>query len=554
MCSFGDQKCVYAHSKAYLSHEGWWNHPTQMAEARQAVASAEESRASKQVISVLLRGGPRGERRSRVIINQILQGESIVERGETKGKSSATKCATSAKAALSKVPSSKAFIMLLSLENEDFFADIHAHLLSALRAKMSVIQALTSRKALKLLASPDLAGVFVTDPGVADPKYSQVFSKLVEYAKAGGTVVIGGLFCSFISPPEMDAFFHGLGTSWKMASYHRTTFSLNQASTLAKCNPSLTASYSMKAVHLKNVPSTDAVYVSTEDSHLESHVFPAHQITDHSDVPVVYSKVGLGHVGYVGDVNAEKSSTTAILAMLKLLDAPREVPQTINNNTASQKPSVLLLSLEHQVYFDEINAHFLSSLRAKTNLLQALNPAKALQYISLPHLAGVLVTDVGIANRKNGNVLAKLVEYTKSGGKVVLGGAFSFFMDKDELETFFRVSWGLPWTVGSCHRTTFSQNPRNDLVSRNPSLPASYSMKALHLGGFKPEMAVYMPTKDSHLESIVFASEPITDLSSAPIVFTTIGRGRLGYVGDINSEDSSTSVILAMLDLLDLSG
>jgi hypothetical protein len=74
-------------------------------------------------------------------------------------------------------------------------------------------------------------------------------------------------------------------------------------------------------------------------------------------------------------------------------------------------------------------------------------------------------------------------------------------------------------------------------------------MKAVHVEGIKAEEAVYAPTDDSRIQSHVFAPTKITNLSAAPVVYTQIGSGFLGYIGDVNAEEETTSVILAMLRL-----
>ena len=73
-------------------------------------------------------------------------------------------------------------------------------------------------------------------------------------------------------------------------------------------------------------------------------------------------------------------------------------------------------------------------------------------------------------------------------------------------------------------------------------------MKAVHLEGVKAEDVGYKPTDGSRVESHVFQPFPV-DLSNAPVAYTRIGDGFLGYIGDVNAEKESTGVILAMLRL-----
>lgn len=266
----------------------------------------------------------------------------------------------------------------------------------------------------------------LTDAGITHRKHASVLRKLVNFAKRGGSVVLGGAFSSFVRPLDMNSFFEkSWGLTWKSGSYHRETFYRRSSHDLVKRSASLVSSYSMKALHVKDIQSDVAVYSPTEDSHLRTQ-----QI---SESPVVHTRMGNGYLGYVGDVNYEEVSSKVILAMLGLLDAPlsssalhtgqRELkPATalgMGNNDLSGQVSdsgsktnqgfVMLLSLENQVWFTESNAHLLSALREKIPWKQAFTTSTALGMLGSQHLYGVLVTDPGIAHPRNAQVLSKLV-------------------------------------------------------------------------------------------------------------------------------------------------
>ena len=81
-------------------------------------------------------------------------------------------------------------------------------------------------------------------------------------------------------------------------------------------------------------------------------------------------------------------------------------------------------------------------------------------------------------------------------------------------------------------------------------LAKAYSMKALHVAKPGEFEAIYSPTDESRNESNVFDQGEIKDLNEAPVAFAKVGKGWVGYVGDVNNEAESQTVILAMLDLL----
>jgi len=112
--------------------------------------------------------------------------------------------------------------------------------------------------------------------------------------------------------------------------------------------------------------------------------------------------------------------------------------------------------------------------------------------------------------------------------------------------------------MGEYCRTTFVLNPSiRRLSSHSANLDTSYSMKAVHLKGVKAKDVLYAsPTEEeeedseSDVESRVSPLVPPTvNLSNVPAAYTRIGDGFLGYIGDVNAEEGSTSVILAMLRL-----
>ncbi|KAI0367860.1 hypothetical protein BV20DRAFT_529006 [Pilatotrama ljubarskyi] len=73
--------------------------------------------------------------------------------------------------------------------------------------------------------------------------------------------------------------------------------------------------------------------------------------------------------------------------------------------------------------------------------------------------------------------------------------------------------------------------------------------KALHIKNAPRECAVYVPTSDACIQSHVFAPTPITGSGAeeSPAVFTRVGKGYLGYIGDVNAEQVSIRLTIEML-------
>lgn len=57
--------------------------------------------------------------------------------------------------------------------------------------------------------------------------------------------------------------------------------------------------------------------------------------------------------------------------------------------------------------------------------------------------------------------------------------------------------------------------------------------------------AVYLPGSDSVIETFLWQPGEL-DMEQTPVVFRNFGQGSIGYVGDVNREEGSEEVILAM--------
>ncbi|KAG6916896.1 hypothetical protein DXG01_004729 [Tephrocybe rancida] len=507
-------------------------------------------------------------------------------------------------------PSEPEFVLILALEG-DLTEAYKRPTIDLLKTKSPLKTATIQTDALRLLASDSLQGAFVVDAGIANRKNAQTLTKLVEFAKAGGSVIIGGAFSTFVKPKDMGAFFlKSWGVAWKPGSYHRTTFFLNPAHELSKANPALVSSYSMKALHVKDISPDVVVYRPTGESRLESLVFAPGLVTNLAESPAVRTHVGKGYLSYIGDVNWETGSAKLALAMLGLLNpqlkpqhqagpstrTPQPSPSTApyasptaskaplvapkaaptapvpkpSSSTAPQAsptpskaplvtptvpikpvdpspPSLMLLSLEDEDFFATTYVHCLSALRDKVVIAQALTVSSALTMLDNVNLAGVFVTDAGIVKAEHKGLLPRLVKYVEQGGTVIVGGSFSSFVSASDMEAFFKDTWGISWTSGAYHRTKFLRNSAHEVISKNPSLVRSYSMKALHLGGLSVSDPVYLPADGPHLQSHL----PINNHTESPVVLRKIEEGYFGYVGDVDAEPETTSVVLAMFGLLE---
>ncbi|KAH9896002.1 hypothetical protein C8Q73DRAFT_690462 [Cubamyces lactineus] len=227
-----------------------------------------------------------------------------------------------------------------------------------------------------------------------------------------------------------------------------------------------------------------------------------------------------------------------------------EMSENVGGSVSSpSKRKILIISLEKESYTDEMYAQLYRSLRKNANVTEVTHTRSAKRALSsAPRPYAVLVSDAAITDSRHSALLTQLIKYARSGGRVVIGMQFSNHFPLGEVATFFH-KWGLEWDHGSYHRTTFQLNPAGvpAALSADALFP-TLSMKALHIKNAPCECAVYLPTPTARVESLVFAPAPISGdrVNESPAVFTRIGQGYLGYVGDVNAEQGSLRLTIEM--------
>ena len=222
------------------------------------------------------------------------------------------------------------------------------------------------------------------------------------------------------------------------------------------------------------------------------------------------------------------------------------------SDTASDlrpRRNILIVSLEKEDYTDEIYAQFYQALQKNATLTEVKQPRAVHAKLSTtPRPNAVILSDPALAHTKHQKLLTTLIDYVRAGGTAVAALQFSTHLKPAQTRPFF-ARWGVPWERGAYYRMTTALNsagvpapPRKDAL-----LPA-VSAKALNVKNAPREHAVYLPTAQSHVESHVYAPDPVTGAMAqeSPAVWTRVREGYLGYVGDVNGEQGSTRLILEM--------
>ncbi|WEW58600.1 hypothetical protein PRK78_004068 [Emydomyces testavorans] len=212
------------------------------------------------------------------------------------------------------------------------------------------------------------------------------------------------------------------------------------------------------------------------------------------------------------------------------------------------RPCIMLLSIASEEWFDEMYARLITALSARAPVVRARTSNAALTFLHNNHPSAIFATDPGVVEPENGAVLQALKQYVSSGGKLIFGGLFSSFVPPMEMGAFFRNNFDLPWESGAYHRTTLQLNfaAIENLPARRQQLAFEYSQKALHVKNVDLAGAIYLPTRDSRIESCVFPPTPISSSNETPAAWARVGQGWVGYIGDVNAEEDTDGVVLAM--------
>ena len=165
-----------------------------------------------------------------------------------------------------------------------------------------------------------------------------------------------------------------------------------------------------------------------------------------------------------------------------------------------------------------------------------------------PRPTTVLITDAIITTAQNARTWGAIINYMRQGGTAVAMGSFSSFVKLDDTKPFFSQA-GLDWDRGDYHRTTLALNRDAVTFAVGSTLLPEYSQKALFVKNVQHHDMWYQSTEDSVTESHVFAEEAEHKSDQTAVAFAKVGDGRFGYIGDVNSEEGSDAVVLAMCNL-----
>ncbi|KAJ3328805.1 hypothetical protein HDU76_009252 [Blyttiomyces sp. JEL0837] len=140
----------------------------------------------------------------------------------------------------------------------------------------------------------------------------------------------------------------------------------------------------------------------------------------------------------------------------------------------------------------------------------------------------ILVFDAAIGSSKEGPPRTMIRDYVvKNGGFVIFCGFFSNFLDTYGFNRVFRETFALNWERGDYTRITHTVTKVGKQIA---GMPASFNVKASMLSNVGADHQLYKSK----------------EISSAAVALKRVGRGFVGFVGDVNAETETTNVLVVL--------
>ncbi|KAI1208543.1 uncharacterized protein F4807DRAFT_461476 [Annulohypoxylon truncatum] len=210
----------------------------------------------------------------------------------------------------------------------------------------------------------------------------------------------------------------------------------------------------------------------------------------------------------------------------------------------SAKPIIFQFSLGEERYQKAVD------IRETRQQIDYTATIRKLAENRTPH--AILLTDFSIAEPKNFMLLLKVIRYAREGGIVVLSVCFAFTMHFDRFDQFMK-EWGLPWAIHGehCHRCILNPSavgPNTRWKSGLPNIYGFCQFNMVYLKNVSPESCWYLPEPP---RSYGFDGDnkwqPLG--RETPVAFSRVGKGYLGFTGDVDQEEATDAVLFSMLGL-----
>ena len=393
--------------------------------------------------------------------------------------------------------------------------------------------------------------MYVADAALCRKKNASLVPEAVKYVKAGGTLAFMGACSSCVPPFELPKLFKAFDLAWRTGDYCRCEFAVNPEmqyiDTTGMPNP-----YFQKALHLKGVEPGDAVYRAPPDMAPDASHFGAGP-ADKFEVPTAIARVGVGRLAWIGDVNGEEGSNETLLRLCAPAPKPlaedaipvKKEAVTITATFAEAQATdmtntkIVILAPDQADDCKELHKGLIAAMTDGAEVILATTVPDAESLITAkPDPQAIIATDASLCNDSGASLPNKVIKYVHAGGILVFAGHFPSVARFTEIEKLF-LRFRLPWRSGDYTSATLNFNPFNDTIDTN-GLKVRFTTKALYLDNVAKRHAVYLDFghSKSHGKRV-----------QSPVVYAKVGRGRIGFVGDVNGSAASVKAITSMCNL-----
>ncbi|KAL8403477.1 hypothetical protein RB594_008654 [Gaeumannomyces avenae] len=258
--------------------------------------------------------------------------------------------------------------------------------------------------------------------------------------------------------------------------------------------------------------------------------FPPHVYNSEAELVFSYSKRAWDE--------SEDADVTVEVETSKFTTVYRSPPGTtgsvqVNASGSAGGPRrILLLCFEHEGLFDSIHEGLVTRLNSKTSVQRASSVQDALAKLDESPPPPIIFIADGAISRET-KLWQRVIDRLRGGATVILGGVFSGMATLSDIDRMFSVV-GLPWKVSAYTRETTKLRKGVLDSTATAGLPVEYSQKALFLKNVDKAARLYV-REDKETE--------------VAVAFAKVENGRLAYIGDVNREEGSAKVIMAMCGL-----
>ncbi|KAF2686230.1 hypothetical protein K458DRAFT_298936 [Lentithecium fluviatile CBS 122367] len=214
-------------------------------------------------------------------------------------------------------------VLVLSFEGFSFSSrQLFEHLLPKLLSRAVVHESLTIQDALHYISSGWPNILLVTDPIITEEsdESKRLLAEVVNFTREGCTTILMGFFAAAVNYDRLDEILKDdFGLRWRVSEYTKHDTRLHSLDENLIRASSLVPTFCAKALYLGHVPTAQTIYGGRSGANPNAYA--------------AFARVGLGKLGYIGDVNFTEEPERLILAMCHL-DRPEDSGQSMETGAS----------------------------------------------------------------------------------------------------------------------------------------------------------------------------------------------------------------------------